>query len=436
MTTPNPESVRALHAKAVEDFPHAKAMFDKVFERAEAALETGDPEEWELRAEALESAVQWASQQHPPVGPVDSVVNRKPGEKAEVSVYSREDSYASFPGVYRTPDKLVLSFGVQPFRALQTWGKHPHEQPLSVSHCAVSTDQGASWEIRTECPKGGTVLDTTRTAMPLGDGRWLAAGRTEAIVRRELWGEAEYKGEITDLGPFPANHAFTVTRAPDNSLLVGSYGPMQDETNRHTCFFLRSRDEGRSWTYASQVPNPNIYSFYEPTLFTCNDGRMICMMRSGWEHVPTDQWPPEVRHHTEQTPDRMLGSGWFFVQSDSADSGKTWSEPVVTEVWGHPADLMRLRSGAILMLYGHRRPPWSIRAILSFDEGKTWDLDTIRTIKSFEPSERDFGYPLGIHLEDGTILCAYYGYITDSIELPSPHGIFASLFDEEWLRVE
>ena len=49
----------------------------------------------------------------------------------------------------------------------------------------------------------------------------------------------------------------------------------------------------------------------------------------------------------------------------------------------------------------------------------------------WEPGNFDLGYPQATQLEDGTILCAYYGYYTEKMKgRLKPCGIFVSLFDE------
>ena len=105
------------------------------------------------------------------------------------------------------------------------------------------------------------------------------------------------------------------------------------------------------------------------------------------------------------------------------------------DLWGHPPYLLRLAGGKLLMVYGYRRPPWEIRAILSRDEGRTWDMATAASTVSHVHPRRDYdlGYPVATQLEDGAIVCAFYGYSTTDVGEKMPHGIFVSVFDEEWL---
>ena len=117
-------------------------------------------------------------------------------------------------------------------------------------------------------------------------------------------------------------------------------------------------------------------------------------LRTDWDLIPVEQRPEEAK----------VGYGYFLYQTESSDGGRTWSEPVRLELWGHPPYLLRLASGNILLVYGYRRAPWEIRVILSRDEGRTWDMSTLRTVHTFNPGNYDMGYPVATQLEDGSIL--------------------------------
>lgn len=95
--------------------------------------------------------------------------------------------------------------------------------------------------------------------------------------------------------------------------------------------------------------------------------------------------------------------GDYLYQSDSYDMGKTWSPPVKTPMWGHPPHLLRLASGNVLCVYGYRRIPYGIRACLSHDEGKTWDIQNELILRN-DGLDRDVGYPTSVQLADGRIL--------------------------------
>jgi hypothetical protein len=57
----------------------------------------------------------------------------------------------------------------------------------------------------------------------------------------------------------------------------------------------------------------------------------------------------------------------------SPDSGRTWSAPVLlTGSAQHPADLVRLANGAVLLTYGNRTPPYRVEGLLSRAGGRSW----------------------------------------------------------------
>ena len=101
------------------------------------------------------------------------------------------------------------------------------------------------------------------------------------------------------------------------------------------------------------------------------------------------------------------------VHSD--DGGRTWSQPLRTEIWGYPPHLLRLRDGRVLCTYGHRRDPLGVQAVLSADGGRSWDVphravlrDDGEARRRGDRESRDLGYPVSVELAGGGILTAYY----------------------------
>ena len=101
------------------------------------------------------------------------------------------------------------------------------------------------------------------------------------------------------------------------------------------------------------------------------------------------------------------GPVFTIYQSVSDDNGYTFSKPVqlLDNQGGSPAHLLRHSSGALISVYGHRRAPFGIKAMFSYDEGESWDIDN--EIACEEPSP-DLGYPASVELENGDILTVFY----------------------------
>jgi len=160
----------------------------------------------------------------------------------------------------------------------------------------------------------------------------------------------------------------------------------------------RSQDKGKSWepagtaTYTLYVGGPLDYVWYdEPFLGV----------------VPNKFWIFAVR----------VDLDGFARVIRSPDRGKTWEPIVKTPVWGYPQHLLALKDGRLLMTYGYRRPPWGIRACLSNDCGKTWDVEGEIILRmdggTPEGQERkvgdaDLGYPVSVELDDGRVFTVYY----------------------------
>lgn len=128
----------------------------------------------------------------------------------------------------------------------------------------------------------------------------------------------------------------------------------------------------------------------EPHAVQTNSGRIICHIRV-------------------QTANRMNGGKIFTIfQSISDDLGKTWSKPrqIIGDKDGAPPHLLKTSSGDILCVYARRDQPYSIKAMLSKDDGKTWDTENM--IFECPVPMPDHGYPATVELSDGSFLTVFY----------------------------
>jgi hypothetical protein len=105
----------------------------------------------------------------------------------------------------------------------------------------------------------------------------------------------------------------------------------------------------------------------------------------------------------------------------SADGGRTWGAPTrLTEPGQHPADLVGLADGSILLTYGNRNPPYRIEGRVSRDGGRTW-LDVLLVFSGHlygytvtEPRPTDLGYPSSVVAGGRGVTVYYY---TPSLQL-------------------
>ncbi len=204
-------------------------------------------------------------------------------------------------------------------------------------------------------------------------------------------------------------------------------------------YLVRSKDKGKSWTKPER--SEGIYSFYGgqgavspygkiiqladgtlimPVYFEFHDGRgnesYLFRSKDGGK---TWADPSLLGKHYNETAVVDLGGGGLLaaMRSEkgghlavirSEDKGAAWSEPVqVTADSEHPADLIRLGNGWILMTYGERNPPRGARAVLSRDGGKTWDMDG-KIILADDAPNTDCGYPSSVETAKGKIVSLFY----------------------------
>ena len=91
----------------------------------------------------------------------------------------------------------------------------------------------------------------------------------------------------------------------------------------------------------------------------------------------------------------------------SDDGGLSWSPAEPTGIDGYPPHLLRLADGRLLCTYGFRKPPFSIRAVLSEDDGVSWQATRPISIRAGLPS-KNLGYPGTLQLPDGGLVTIYY----------------------------
>lgn len=166
----------------------------------------------------------------------------------------------------------------------------------------------------------------------------------------------------------------------DGVLLMAIYHP-------DGSFVVRSHDDGLHWTEPVLIAAKK----NETGLMVLPDGSVIAVLRG-------------------EDEDQALHS------AHSTDGGLTWSAPTqITAARHHPADLVVLSNGVLLLTYGNRTPPYRIEGLVSRDQGHTW-LDCLLTFSGSlygyaieNPRPTDLGYPSSVVRTDiGTGVTIYY----------------------------
>lgn len=313
---------------------------------------------------------------------------------------------------------------------------HPPSDPLFRTLLCRSTDRGETWQepvfapdfdwYGTECPgiaqiNNGTIILTQFRfgwyPLPLAKKRRAEGepisinlpnrGWTEEFTDEE-WEEACYPwargyhglyhhlskdgGYLfdetikIDTDPFRDGYTRTGVIELADGRLAYAATEHHPPTSRYT-YIVFSSDGGVSWTEPKVVCDCPELLFGEPDIAEVSPGEIFCILRNDTAYLHG------CRSH---------------------NGGESWSGYEKTAIFGHPGQLLVLRDGRLLCTYGRRVEPFGIRACLSEDGGRSWDLEDEIIIRDDLPNG-DLGYPTTIEYEPGKLFCCYYGQEPDGI---------------------
>ena len=351
-----------------------------------------------------------------------------------VSIYREEGWYAAHPNVIRTPAGDLLAL----FHRSPDARHNRHGHPLFDVRACRSCDEGRTWgpqQLVVHDPLGG-VLDFGTHALP-----------DQSIFL----------------------HAATMWLVPGDEPRPGLW-----RAQTGIPFWVRSRDDGVTWTEPERFPRlPDAVWGHPAThsgvcrsgLLAMPDGRLLMpakatdhpdgampyfgMLRVSkdlgqtWDYGGRIAQDP-IAHFSEpaihltpggriivlfrchprgsaRTEDRELRLA--LVYSD--DGGESWSPWSATSVCGCPAHLLGLRDGRILLTVGTRwKGQLGCTARVLDPEGSDLDGAPEMPVRS-DSSDRDCGYPWAVQLKDGRALVVYYYVHPDGLR-----GIEGTVLEE------
>jgi sialidase-1 len=330
-------------------------------------------------------------------------------------ISSQPNFYHGWPTVARRRrGQLIVAY---------SGGREAHVCPFGRVEMRVSNDDGMTWEypqVLVDVPidardagalvtSRGTmvistftslayesVLETAEKKKPDEPGAWpaekLAAWRSAhnrltAEQRRAALGQWIIRS--TDGGVTWSERIPSVVNSPHGPVQLSDgrllYAGKELWTGERRVGVAESLDDGRTWQWLAEIPtrpNDKDGNYHELHAVEAPGGRLIV----------------HIRNHNKDNDRETL-------QTESTDGGKTWSVPQAIGVWGLPSHLLRMRSGQLLMSYGHRRAPFGNQARVSVDNGRTWSEPV--TI-SADGTNGDLGYPSTVELDDGSLLTVWY----------------------------
>lgn len=143
-----------------------------------------------------------------------------------------------------------------------------------------------------------------------------------------------------------------------------------------------SRD-WKTWSAPAEIPMPREEGtlFCEPHAAALPDGRILAGLRA------------------------QRKDGFTIFTAHSADGGKTFGPWRDLGFHGSPPHFFVHSSGAVVLSYGYRKPPYGQRARVSFDGGETWSEEIILRDDGIN---WDLGYPATAECADGSLITVYY----------------------------
>jgi len=167
-----------------------------------------------------------------------------------------------------------------------------------------------------------------------------------------------------------------IVQLADGTALMAVYY-LKGSPYDHISYVYRSRDSGKTWGDPSLIAR----DFDETALAVLPNDRVIAVLRA-----------------------KQTG---FLSISFSSDKGRTWTEPRrITEPKEHPADVIVLKDGRVLLSFGERNRPYGVRSRISSDGGATWGSETFVLAADCETS--DCGYASSAEVSPGRIVTVYY----------------------------
>lgn len=321
-------------------------------------------------------------------------------------------------------------------------GRPAASGPIKILSTQVAVRGVCAW------PNLTLLADGTLVAMIYNQPSHL---RTEGGV--ECWASSDGAQTWSKRGmPAPpepatarANVAAGLAHNGDLVVLVSGWGYAPGFRNRRLApWVCRSADQGRTW---SVDKSPSVVVFPKGADYEDRGQRMIKPFGdivalpdrrlaasfyhdygTVWVHFSNDDgrtWPEAAvlsADHRGETailrlrPERWLAAARIERGPDertpalglelftSTDEGRNWSPGgPLTEADQHPAHLLRLNDGRVLLTFGMRdRGAIGIRT--SDDEGRTWQPTRVLV----DLGRGDLGYPATVQLADGVLATAYY----------------------------
>ncbi len=366
----------------------------------------------------------------PETAPEDRALRTAAGTR-HIKVYFEEGRFGGWPanhGIWIWGNEILVGFSKGYYKDLGDRHHIDREKP-EAHMLARSLDGGETWAIEDPAAQGYLI--------PEGDA---------------LHGTGSPGLNVPALMESDGGNDFA---HPDFAMTLRT-----DRVDAGTGRFFYSYDRGRTWAGPYRLPNfgaPGIAPrtdyivnsetdcmiFVTAAKSNAEEGRPLCARTTDggktWNRI---SWiGPEPRGFSIMPASVRLSPSEILIATRHRDGPRRWiqaylsnndgaswndlSTPVPDAGIGNPPAMIRLADGRICLVYGYRGEPYSIRATLSADGGRTWDNEILLRA---DGSSRDIGYVRAVQRPDGKVVAVYY--ISDKATGPERY-IAATIWDPD-----
>jgi hypothetical protein len=341
-------------------------------------------------------------------------------EARHVIVYHEEGRFGGWPannGIWSWGDEILVGLTKGYFKSKMHHHSYDKSKP-GMSVLARSLDGGASWTV--EDPEnyvgdGGKPsvlkrsIDFSLPGFALRNERDLFFFSTD---RGRSW-KGPYRYPEMNAGPLTSRTDYLTQGKNDCLFFLSCKSESVRATLQDRAFCARTKDGGRTIEFVGWMTDTDTVRSVMPATVRVSDSHLVSAMRRRFD-------PPIT-----ETP--VLTRNWIDVY-ESPDNGKTWrflSKIANTDTGlrnGNPPSMVRLDNGRLCVMYGYRGVPYTIRARVSDDNGKTWSREIILRDGA---RNWDIGYTRSVVRPDQKVVTVYYFTSDDPFE----NHIAATIWD-------
>jgi hypothetical protein len=327
-----------------------------------------------------------------------------------VIVYYEPGRFGAWPannGIWHWGDEILVGF----FQAYYKENKYHHSvdrtKPMAYA-LARSLDGGETWTV--EDPENFVgdgkdfvdlkdEIDFTHPDLAI---RLRNEGFFTSYTRGKSW-NGPFRFPPLPVGEITTRTDYLVNGPNDCLFFLSAKDEKVKATLQDRSFCAQTIDGGKSLKFMSWMAETDTIRSVMSSTVRMSENHLITAMRRRYD-PPLDQ-------------KKMLPKNFITVH-ESLDNGKTWNylhKIADTDRGirnGNPPSLVKLPDGRICVTYGYRNIPYSIRAKISSDKGKTWSKEILLRD---DARKFDIGYTRSVVREDGKIVTVYY-YTTEEIK--------------------